>query len=89
MVLFENVHVFNCRSETRSMLRQPLSANPLVVLTVIATLALHLFATWTSGFGAILHVVAPDLPLVVAAVPLALGLALLFEGYKWLVRRRR
>ena len=31
------------------MLRQPLSANPLVVLAVIATLALHLFATWTSG----------------------------------------
>ena len=50
-------------------------------------LALHLFATWSSGFGAILHVVAPD-PALVAAVPLALGLALLFEGYKWLVRRR-
>ena len=28
-----------------SMPRQPLSANPLVVVTVIATLALHLFAT--------------------------------------------
>ena len=88
MVFFENVHVFNCRSETRSMLRQPLSANPLVVLTVIATLALHLFATWTSGLRAILHVVAPDPVLVAVAVPLALGLALLFEGYKWLVRRR-
>ena len=88
MVFFENVHVFNCRSETRSMLRQPLSANPLVVLAVVATLALHLFATWTSGFGAILHVVAPDPALVAVAVPLALGLALLFEGYKWLVRGR-
>ena len=89
MVLFENVHVFNCRSETRSMPRQPLSANPLVILTVIATLALHLFATWTSGFGAVFHVVAPDPELVAAAVPLALGLALMFEGYKWLVRRQR
>ena len=87
MVLFENVHVFNCRSETRSISRQPLSANPLVVLTVIATLALHLFATWTREFGAILHVVAPDPALVVVAVPLALGLALLFEVCKLLVRR--
>ena len=89
MEFFENVHVFNCRSETRSMLTQPLSANPLVVLNVIATLALHLFATWTSGCGAILHVVAPEPALVAVAVPLALGLALLFEGYKWLVGRRR
>ena len=64
-----------------------ISANPLVVLAVVATLALHLFATCTSGFGAVLHVVAPD-PALVAAIPLALGLALLFEGYKWLVRRR-
>ena len=88
MVFFENVHVFNCRSETRSMFSQPLSANPLVVVTVVATLALHLFATWTSGFGAILHVVAPDPVLVAVAIPLALGLGLLFEGYKWLVRRR-
>ena len=53
-------------------------------MAVIATLALHLFATWTSGFGAILHVVAADPVPVAVAIPLAL----LFEGYKWLVRRR-
>jgi magnesium-transporting ATPase (P-type) len=35
MVLFENVHVFNCRSETRSVFRIPLSNNWPLIAAVI------------------------------------------------------
>ena len=39
MVLFENAHAFNCRSETRSVFRTPLAANWFLVLAVIGAQA--------------------------------------------------
>ncbi|MDH3233300.1 MAG: HAD-IC family P-type ATPase, partial [Alphaproteobacteria bacterium] len=48
MVWFENVHVFNCRSETRSAFAVPLRANPWVILAVAAALWLHLGAMYWS-----------------------------------------
>jgi P-type Ca2+ transporter type 2C len=39
MVLFENVHAFNVRSETRSAFRVPLAANRLLVAAVVAAQA--------------------------------------------------
>ena len=51
MVLFENVHVFNCRSEYLSVFRVPLAANPMVAVAVVLTLALHVFVTYTPELG--------------------------------------
>ena len=83
MVLFENVHVFNCRSETRSLLRVPLTRNRFVVLAVLAALALHIVATNSPGFSDVLHVGPLPLELAMIVVPVAFGLALVMEVYKF------
>ncbi|MGB9926978.1 MAG: cation-translocating P-type ATPase [Methanosarcina sp.] len=44
MVLFENFHVFNCRSEYRSIFRIPLRNNYLLVIGVILMQGLHIFS---------------------------------------------
>ena len=44
MVLFENFHVFNCRSEYRSAFQVPLRNNYFLVIGVILMQGLHLFA---------------------------------------------
>jgi len=44
MVLFENVHLANCRSETRSALLLPLRRSPLLLAGTLAALAVHLVA---------------------------------------------
>jgi magnesium-transporting ATPase (P-type) len=44
MVLFENFHVFNCRSEYRSMFRIPLRNNYLLVTGVILMQGLHILS---------------------------------------------
>lgn len=35
-VLFENVHAFSCRSESRSVFRMPIRGNPLLLVDEIA-----------------------------------------------------
>jgi magnesium-transporting ATPase (P-type) len=88
MVLFENVHVFNCRSETRSIMRVPLRANLFVVLSVGLAISLHVLATYEPHISAILRIepLAPELFIVI--IPLALLLAGVFEIYKRFAARK-
>jgi magnesium-transporting ATPase (P-type) len=62
MVSYSNLHVLNCRSETRSVFRIPLKANPLLVAGVIGAQALHIAA---------MHV--PLLQSVLGLRPVSLG----------------
>jgi magnesium-transporting ATPase (P-type) len=51
MVLFENVHVGNCRSESKSLFRINPISNPIVLAGVLAALLIHVVAMYTP-FGA-------------------------------------
>ncbi|MEJ1996279.1 MAG: HAD-IC family P-type ATPase [Limibacillus sp.] len=82
MVLFENVHALNCRSERRSILRLPLSGNPLLVLSIAGALGLHLASAWIPWLGDTLDIVPPTWEALALLIPLALGLVLLMESYK-------
>lgn len=83
MVLFENVHIFNCRSETRSVLRIPLRANPLLMLAVIAAQAAHLTVLYVPGFFQDVLKTAPvDGRIWFIVAGLALSLVLVMEVYK-------
>ncbi len=44
MVLFENVHVFNCRSETLSIFKQPILGNPLLLFGMLMAQGIHITA---------------------------------------------
>ena len=44
MVLLENVHVFNCRSERVSAFRVPLSRNWLLIIGVLVAQGVHILA---------------------------------------------
>ena len=56
MVLFENVHVFNRRSEYLSVFKVPLSANPLVGPAVAVMLVLLVVVTYTPEVGQFLGI---------------------------------
>jgi len=47
MVLFENVQVFNSRSESRSIFRQPFFSNPILLLGTLAAQALHILCLYS------------------------------------------
>jgi magnesium-transporting ATPase (P-type) len=82
MVLFENVHAFNCRSETRSAFQIPFASNPLLVLGVIAAQGVHIAAMFVPGLNDVLGIQPIGIAdwLMVAVV--ALSLIVVMEAYK-------
>ena len=58
MVLFENIHVFNSRSETSSVFAQNFFGNPLLLMGVIVSQAVHIGAMYVPVLKDIL-VIAP------------------------------
>ena len=89
MVLFENVHLANCRSETRSAFSSPPWKSPLLFAGTLAALAVHLLAMHWPPAQKVLDV-APASGrewLVLAAVAATILPAV--ELHKWWCRQPR
>lgn len=56
MVLFENIHVFNCRSEIRSVFRQNLFSNPILLIGTLTAQLIHIGAMYTPWLSDVLHI---------------------------------
>ncbi|TFF27549.1 HAD family hydrolase [Jiella endophytica] len=91
MVAFENVHVFNCRSETRSAFRIPFSANWPLIVAVFAAQAVHVGAAFTPGLSELLEMRPLPVAEWLMLIPIALSVLLVMEADKALrsVRERR
>ncbi|GAA5214391.1 cation-translocating P-type ATPase [Corallincola platygyrae] len=55
MVLFENIHVFNSRSETISVFRQPFFGNPYLLVGMLCAQGVHIWAMHSEGLASILQ----------------------------------
>ncbi|HYE01090.1 MAG TPA: HAD-IC family P-type ATPase [Alphaproteobacteria bacterium] len=88
MVCFQNAHVFNCRSETHSVLHHRLAGNRWLPLAVIASQLVHLGAMYTPGLRDVLGIAPVGFGDWLAVAASALGLIGVMEVYK-AVRRRR
>jgi magnesium-transporting ATPase (P-type) len=83
MVLFENVHVFNCRSETLSVFRHnPLRNKLLLMGTVIAQLV-HIGAMYTPWLGDVLGASPVSFEQWLTLLGLALSVMVVMELHKW------
>jgi calcium-translocating P-type ATPase len=56
MVLFENVHVLNSRSETTSLFRQKFFGNPFLLFGMLGAQAIHIGAMYTPGLREVLQI---------------------------------
>ena len=82
MVLFENAHVLNARSERRSVFALSYKTNLFLVFAVIGAQGLHIAAMYLPGLREILGV-QPIAPLEwVMAAALAVSLIVVMEVYK-------
>ena len=88
LVLFQKVHVFNCRSEDQSIFRTPLLANKVLFAGVLASLAVHvaaLYIPWTQNLLSV-GPLAWDVWVVISLI--ALTVIIPNELHKAWLRRR-
>ena len=87
MVLFENMHVFNCRSESRSVTRVPLANNWFVVIAVIAAQSVHIGAMYTPGLSDVLEIQPVGFEQWLTVAALTVGVVAVMEIYKLIKNR--
>jgi len=88
MVLFENVHLFNCRSEKKSVFKQNWLTNPMIFISVIAAQLIHLFAMYNPWLQTVLRVEPVDFDHIVIIMGLSLALLLAAEIEKKISARK-
>jgi len=90
MVLFENVHAVNARSERRSAFAVPLAANPFLILAILGAQGLHVATMYLPGLRDILSVQPIGLTDWLLVACLAASLLVVMELYKaWMKPGRR
>ena len=87
MVLFENVHVFNSRSEKHSIFKIDHRQNLLLLLSVLFTQLIHIASLYTPFMQELLHLEPVSLKQWSLLLLIALGLVVVMEMEKKLARR--
>lgn len=83
MVLFENIHVFNSRSEHQSIFKQPFLGNPFLIFGMLAAQAIHILAIYTDGLNDILELEPVTLEQWFTLLGIASTLIIVDEAHKW------
>ncbi len=87
MVAFENVHVFNCRSESVSAFKVPLGKNWPLLAAVVAAQSVHVAAAFIPGIRDVLQVAPISFELWLLLFPIAGSVLLVMEVDKALRQR--
>ncbi|HUE83311.1 MAG TPA: cation-translocating P-type ATPase C-terminal domain-containing protein [Pyrinomonadaceae bacterium] len=83
MVLFENIHIGNCRSETKSALRLSPLRSPILLVGAVAAFLIHLAAMYSPLGQRVLQTAPVDLKTFVTLFLLALTVFVAMEIHKW------
>lgn len=86
MVAFENVHVFNCRSEQRSAFATPFRNNWPLVAAVVGAQSVHIAAAFLPGVRDVLQMQPISLGMWLILVPIAGSVLVVMEIDKLLRR---
>jgi len=82
MVLFENVHVFNCRSEVRSVFRHNPLRNPILLIGTAVAQLVHIGAMYTPWISDVLHIQPVSPQHWLELLGLALSVLIVMELHK-------
>ena len=86
MVLFENVHIGNCRSETRSAFALNPLRNPLLLFGTIAAQMIHIAALYLPGISTVLEAQPVSFDHWLKLLGLSLSVLVAMEIHKFIFR---
>ncbi|MBC8285232.1 MAG: HAD-IC family P-type ATPase [Nitrospinae bacterium] len=89
MVLFVNIHMFNCRSETKSAFKIPLMKNPVLLFGVLGAFLFHVLAMYLPMGQLVLKTQPVDGKTWLLLLSLALTILVWMEWHKWWWNKRQ
>jgi magnesium-transporting ATPase (P-type) len=89
MVLFENVHVFNARTETNYLHKIGYRSSMFLILWVIFTQLLHIGCMYIPLMQNVLSIQPVSFDIWLELLIIAIGLVIVMEADKWLTYRKR
>ena len=87
LVIMENVHVFNCRSERKSIFQIPFFQNKILIYALLAQVAIQAFAMFTPFMQNILHIPVVSLEKFLFLLLSSIPLLIVMEVYKFFKRK--
>ena len=82
MVFIQNINVLNCRSEKRSVFKESIKDNPLVIGTILFSIALQLIMAEIPLTAKFLKVIPLPIMTILQIFALSLLIIIVFEVYK-------
>ena len=89
MVLFENVHALNSRSESQSLFKMNFFSNKLLLLGILIAQSIHIGAMYTETFGNLLQISPVTFDQWLYLLIVALVLVIVDESHKWWHRNKQ
>lgn len=86
-VFVQNIFVFSCRSEKRSVFSVPLRRNLFIVVGIVATIALQMIVMHVPALANILHIKPMDMAHIGILFAMALVILPIIEGIKLAFRK--
>lgn len=87
MVLLQNFHVLNCRSETKSLFSMPIKNNYILFVGIILAQLVHISASYIPGLNTTLQLEPITLNEWLGLLPTAALILMMMEIFKWFWRR--
>lgn len=84
MVLLENFHVLNCRSETQSLFRLPLKNNYFLLISILLAQGIHITASYIPFLAGILQLEPILFHEWIRLLPTAAIILIVMEIFKWI-----
>ncbi|NLN87135.1 MAG: HAD-IC family P-type ATPase [Syntrophomonadaceae bacterium] len=88
LVLFENFHVFNCKSEQKSLFRIPFFGNKVLLAAVIGAQGLHLLSMHLPIMQRALHLEPVSLTQWIYTLLFSMTIMIVMELFKFIIRKR-
>ena len=89
MIIIQNVHAFNCRSEKNSLLKLSIKSNPLFIIGVIASMLLGVAVLEIKGLSIFLKTTRLPYRDLLSLIVLSLSITVVMETYKKIKYRQK
>ena len=89
MVFIQNINVLNCRSEKRTVFKEPLHTNPILLLTVVGSIGLQIIMAEIPITALFLKVTPLETITIVKLLLLSFVIIVIYEIYKIILKVKK